>query len=153
MDLADDAPATRSLYYVTLTHSYDTLHFLANFGYRFKEIFFEHRLCVRKRSKVLVNCPCANIFGVPTRLPKEVFIQVSSFWSSYDGSHLMFAPTPIVFIYHSSMALLTERRSFLIRIAVAENCVYALMSFFLSALLGRSVDATHVFDGVTAPAK
>lgn len=66
---------------------------------------------------------------------------------------MLFAPMQIVFAYNSSMALLTERRSFLFRIAVAENCVYNLMSFFLSAVLRETVDATHVFERVTALAE
>lgn len=63
---------------------------------------------------------------------------------------MLFAPTPTVLAFHSSLALLTEGRFLLFRMALAEHCIYALMSLFASALLGGPVDATHDFDGVTA---
>lgn len=63
---------------------------------------------------------------------------------------MLFASTPIVFAYHFSLTLFTERRSVLSRITVAEHCVFALMSFFSSALLGGAVDAAHDFEVVTA---
>lgn len=56
---------------------------------------------------------------------------------------------PNAFAYHSSLAVLTKRRGLLLRIAVAENCVHAPMSFFSSALFGGPSDATHDFEGVS----
>lgn len=47
------------------------------------------------------------------------------------------------------MALLTEKLSFSFRITVAENFVYAHMSFFLSSLLGEPVAVGHYFQIAT----
>lgn len=59
-------------------------------------------------------------------------------------------PTPIVFTYHSSSALLTESRSLIFCIAVADLYVYALLSFFLSAVLDGPSNATHDFEAATS---
>lgn len=61
-----------------------------------------------------------------------------------------FAPTSIVLAYRSSLVLLTELRSLLFRIDVAEYFVYAPMSFFSSELLSVPVDEGYNFEGVTA---
>lgn len=66
---------------------------------------------------------------------------------------MLFATKPIVVAYHSSLAFLTERCSLLFRIDVAENCLYTLIVFFLSALLGGQDDVANDFDGVPAPAE
>lgn len=61
----------------------------------------------------------------------------------------MFALTPIVVVYHSLLALLTERRSLLFCIYVNDHCTYALMSFFLSVLPVGPKDSTLDSEGVT----
>lgn len=96
------------------------------------------------------NWHCIEIFAVPTRQREELFLQVPSLFSSLDGSRLWFALTQIVFTHHSSLGLLIEWHSLLLLIAFNEHFVYALMSFFSSALLGKPVDATHNFGGVTS---
>lgn len=53
--LARDAPATKSIEYVTFARPYDTIYFLTNFDYLMKEIVFEQRLRVRTRSEIYVN--------------------------------------------------------------------------------------------------
>lgn len=55
----------------------------------------------------------------------------------------MFLLTFVVFPYHSSVEFLTKWYSLLFRIDVSKDCVYALISFFLFALLGGLSDAKH----------
>lgn len=62
---------------------------------------------------------------------------------------MLVAPTLILFAYHF-FSLLTDECSLLLRIAVAEHYVYALMSLCLSALLGGPADVTNDFGGATA---
>lgn len=62
----------------------------------------------------------------------------------------MFASRPIVLAYHSSLALLTDLRSLSFCIAVTDNYVQALISFFSSALLGGSVLSMHDYEVVTS---
>lgn len=62
----------------------------------------------------------------------------------------MFASTPTVFAYQSSLALLIDRYGLLFCMAVTEHCVNELMSFFSSVLLGRPSHATHDFEGVAS---
>lgn len=62
----------------------------------------------------------------------------------------MFAPTLIIFPYHSSLMLLTKQRILLFFIDVSEHCVFALTLFLSSASLGRTIDATHAFEGITS---
>lgn len=143
MSLIDDAPVFHFFEDVSFTHPCDTLHFLTNLDNWFKKIICEGWFCIRTGFKLFVDCHCADIFWNPTVRWKELFVQVASRWSSYEGGCLLFASTPSVSSYHSSLELLTERLSLLFCIAIAELCVYALMSFFLSALLGVLVDVTH----------
>lgn len=48
------------------------------------------------------------------------------------------ASTPMVFSYHSTLALCAERCS-LFCIAIARYCGFTLLSFFMSALIGDQV--------------
>lgn len=61
----------------------------------------------------------------------------------------MLRPTPTFSVYHSALALLKERRSLLFCIAVARHCVYGLLSFFPSALIGGRADRAWNFNGAT----
>lgn len=82
---------------------------------------------------------------------EKLFVEAPSWLSSYRVSRLLFASAPIVFGSYSSLAVLTELRSLLFCIAVAEHSVYASMLLFLSLFLDGPSDATYDFDGVTSP--
>lgn len=135
LSLAEGAPTSHSLDYVAFTRSTGR-YFLTNFEYWFKEILFEHRLCVKTGSMLFFNWHCVNILGIPTRALEQLFVQLPSWWSSYMGSSLLFASTPLVFAYHPALVLLTGQLSLLFLISVAEKCLHALISFFSSAALG-----------------
>lgn len=53
----------------------------------------------------------------------------------------------MVFAYYLTLALRKNRRSLLFCIAVAENYVYALLSFFTTPLIGGHVDYVSKFEG------
>lgn len=63
---------------------------------------------------------------------------------------MFFASTAIVFSYHFSLEILTERHSMLFCIAGTEQCVFSFMSFFSSRLLRKPPNAAHDFEDVTA---
>lgn len=66
-----------------------------------------------------------------TRQREDLLVQVLSWWSGFQVSRLVLALVPILFDYHSLLALFTDRPSLLSRISVANHCVYALMLFFV----------------------
>lgn len=55
---------------------------------------------------------------------------------------MLYSHSPIVFAYYSRLALLKSRRKLQFCIAVAEHCVFELMSFLALALVGESVDSS-----------
>lgn len=109
---------------------YHAPHFLANFDYWLKEILFEQRFCARTDLNLFANWHCVDILEISTLEQEELFVQVPPWWSSDEGSRLLFALTRIVFSYHSSLLILIEQKGSLFRIAVAALCVYALIFFF-----------------------
>lgn len=63
------------------------------------------------------------------------------------GSHLLSAPTLIVFAYHSILALCKCRHSLLFRIAVIEHCVYDLLVISTCTVTVDPVDNLATFEG------
>lgn len=82
LSLTDDDPDTHSPGYVAFKDPYDTSHFLASFDYLLKKNMFEQRFHVRTGLKLLFNWYCVDIFGIPTRHQKEMFVQVPCWLSS-----------------------------------------------------------------------
>lgn len=61
----------------------------------------------------------------------------------------MFAPSPMDFAYHFTLALFKEQHSFLSSMTVTEYYLYALLLFFSSPLIGGFLDHAWNFEGVT----
>lgn len=74
LSLPIDDPVTHIPDYVTFTRLYYTLHFLTNFDYWWRDIFFRQRFRVRKRPKFFVNWRSVDIFGIPTRKREELYL-------------------------------------------------------------------------------
>lgn len=90
-----------------------------------------------------------DVFGIPTRDREKTFVRMLSWWSGYQKSRVSAAFTPMIFAYHSALALCAECCSPLLRIAVAEHRGFAMMSFITSVLVEGPVNYTHEFEGVT----
>lgn len=63
---------------------------------------------------------------------------------------MLAAPTPTLFAYRSSLALLTDRCCLLLRLAVAGHFIYSLTLFVSSAFIGGLIDLAHDFECGTA---
>lgn len=59
------------------------------------------------------------------------------------------APTPMIFIYHSTSAQCAILRRLCFHIAVTEHCVFAPLSFVTSVLAGGPGEHCPVFEGDT----
>lgn len=81
------------------------------------------------------------------------FVKMPLWWSDYEGSRLLFTPTPTFRSYHSTLSLLNNRYSLVFRIAVAKHFGFILLSFFRFALIGRPVDYARKFKSEAAVAK
>lgn len=94
-----------------------------------------------------------DIFGISASDHDRLFVCVPLWWIDYEGRRLLVAPTPMVSPYHCTLALCQDLRSLLFHIAVAEPCAFALLSVFMSALAGESVDFVHVFESAATLAE
>lgn len=149
LSLADDSPLTHSIKYVAFTCPYGIPYFLTNAKYWLKQIIFEQMSCDWKEPSLLANYHRVDIFEIQTRQQEDLSVQVLSGAKVTRNVACFCEPTRIVFAHHSSSAFLTERRSLLFRIVFAEHCVYALITFFSSSLVGEPSDASPDFEVVT----
>lgn len=102
---------------------------------------------------LFVNWYGVDIFGILARNSEELFVQVPSWWTDNEESHVLFVPTQTVLAHYSTFALRKDRLSLLRRIAVTEHCVYAPLSFFSFAPNGGTVDHTPDLQGSTTIAE
>lgn len=75
---------THRLKYVAFLRPCDTPHFLANFKYSFKKIWFEQRFRARRNNALFVNWHFVDILGILTCSKVELFLQVPSWQPAYE---------------------------------------------------------------------
>lgn len=151
--LTNGAQTTHCLKYVELLRSFDLFHIFTNFEYWWKETILEQRFHVRHHEKFFVNWYCVDMFGIGTCDREEFFTPVPSSWSENERSGLLIAPTLLASAYHSTLALETERHILIVRIFLAENCVFVLLPIFTSALIEGPVEYFDVLEGTKALVK
>lgn len=90
-----------------------------------------------------------DINGILSCDSEKFFVRVPTWWSNYECSCLLVAPTSMLFVYNSILALYVKRQSLLFYSAVVAQCNFSLLSVLAYALVGGSVEYIHVFQGAS----
>lgn len=115
-------------------------------------VWLKQRLWVRRGTALFVNWHCLDNFDIPTHDLEKLFTYVPS-WSDSEGSWLLVIPTLTLLSYCSTLPFCKTGCSVLLPIAVAEHCAFALLSQFMSVLVGGPVDYVHIFQRATTLAE
>lgn len=87
-----------------------------------------------------VNWHLVHIIDISTRAREKFFVPMLSWWSEYDGSHLLVVPSPMLFDYRSTLELRAASCGLFFRVAILEHYVFSMLIFFTSVWVGGPAD-------------
>lgn len=90
---------------------------------------------MRSNLEIFVNWNIVYNSGIATTKHEELFVQVTFWWSIYDGGRFFLAPTPILFDYLSSILMFNFGCSLLLRNEAANHLITVMMSHLTSTLV------------------
>lgn len=107
-----------------------------------KEKLFDRHLRLESTDSLFLNSHCVGVINISPARQRALFVNVAVWWECYESSHMLYAPTTVVFSYYSNPALSNDHKNLLFGIAAAQHSVFWLMSIIASDLYGGNCTAS-----------
>lgn len=125
LDLAGTCTIIISLNYTRLSCSFNTTGLLTIFEYLIKETFFERRLQITQVTRLFANYHFVVYREIPVPQREDLILHVPIWWSNYEISPLLLTSTPILLVFHPTLAIQKSRCGLL-------YCIYSRRVLWLN---------------------